>query len=495
MLSERKILLMLCLVAAVRVFIFSAAFPCFNNVDEDLHFDLAIKYSHGHLPRALEPMSAETARFLALFGTPEYLHTTQQLPGGHVPPPLWTRPPDVIQQLLPRYLAVVTSDINFESSNPPLYYAVAALWLRVGRICGLGGGLLLYWLRFLNMFVVAALVWLGHRTARLVFPERPWLPIDVALLLAFFPQDMFYSIQSDVLSPLCFGAAFLGILKLLRGEVLLPRPALLTGSFLAAAWLIKTSNLPLIAVALAAILWKAIRLAHEGKLRASAPALVLLFASAALPIGAWMGWNYHVFGDLTGWNVKVAFFAMRHKSLHEWWQHPLFTWHGLWTFCAELLASFWRGEFVWHLRRIASPLMDTFYWSSSVVLIAIAMSSLIRRSDSLSEVQRQALWLAFWSFAAGAVFLGLISIPVDFGNCFYPSPAYPFFTSGRLMSGALVPFALLFVFGLDRLLGFVKRDGARLSVLGAIMLAITISEVVLSVPAFASQYNWFHFFL
>src|SRR5262249_19008248 len=159
--------------------IFSAAFPFFNNVDEVSHFDLTIKYSHGHIPRGLEPMSPEAGRFVALFGTPEYLQTPEQLPGGQVPPPLWTRSPDIVRQLLPRYLAALPSDINFESSNPPLYYAVAALWLRVGRIFGLGGGLLLYWVRFLNMFVVSALVWLGYSTARLVFPERSWLPVGV----------------------------------------------------------------------------------------------------------------------------------------------------------------------------------------------------------------------------------------------------------------------------------------------------------------------------
>lgn len=493
--SERKILLILCLAAAVRVFVFSAAFPCFNNVDEDSHFDLVIKYSHGHFPRALEPMSTETAGFLALFGTPEYLRVPGQLPGGRVPPPLWTRPPEIIQQLLPRSLAALGSDINFESSNPPLYYAVAGLWLRIGRICGLAGGPLLYWVRFLNMFVVVGVVWLGHNTAQFVFPERPWLPIGAALLLAFFPQDMFYSIQSDVLSPLCFGAAFLALLKLLRAEVLSSRLAVLIGLSLGASWLVKTSSLPLIAIALAAVFWKAFRLAQERKLHSSAAALVLLFTSAALPIGSWMAWNLHVFGDLTGWNAKIVFFGMSHKPLNQWWHHPLFTWSGLWTFWTELLASFWRGEFVWHLRRIKSPLMDAFYCTSSVTLIAIAIHRLVRRSDSFTQPQREALWLAFWSFAAGAVFLGLISIPVDFGSCYYPSREYPYFTSGRLISGALVPFALLFVFGLDCVLGFVKRDGLRLLVLGAMMLVITISEVVLSVPAFASQYNWFHFFL
>jgi len=39
---------------------FSAAFPFFSNVDEDLHFDLITQYSHGHLPRTFDPLKEET---------------------------------------------------------------------------------------------------------------------------------------------------------------------------------------------------------------------------------------------------------------------------------------------------------------------------------------------------------------------------------------------------------------------------------------------------
>jgi len=78
---------------------------------------------------------------------------------------------------------------------------------------------LLYWLRFLNLFFVGALVWLGYITARLVFPEREFLRLGVPALLAFVPQSAFYSIQNDVLSPLAFGAAFICLVKLLRADI------------------------------------------------------------------------------------------------------------------------------------------------------------------------------------------------------------------------------------------------------------------------------------
>ena len=46
-----------CLLAAVRVLLFCAAFPFFNNVDERRHFDLLIKYAEGHVPRGAELIS------------------------------------------------------------------------------------------------------------------------------------------------------------------------------------------------------------------------------------------------------------------------------------------------------------------------------------------------------------------------------------------------------------------------------------------------------
>jgi hypothetical protein len=47
------------LIATVRVFVFSAAFPFFNNVDERPHVDLVVKYSHA--PKRLS-ISRVTAR-------------------------------------------------------------------------------------------------------------------------------------------------------------------------------------------------------------------------------------------------------------------------------------------------------------------------------------------------------------------------------------------------------------------------------------------------
>jgi hypothetical protein len=79
------------------------------------------------------------------------------------------------------------------------------------------------------------------------------------------------------------------------------------------------------------------------------------------------------------------------------------------------------------------------------------------RNPPATESQRHALWFGFWSFIAAIAFLGFLSLIYDFHNCVYPSREHPYFLSGRLMLGALIPFVMLYVYGLDRALGCVKN--------------------------------------
>src|SRR6476660_9449762 len=89
---ERTLVLVLCVVAAARVFACSAAFPLFNNVDEQAHVDLVMKYARGQVPRDLGHYSHESAYAFSLCGTPEYFTAPEQLTTGTFPPPTWTLP-------------------------------------------------------------------------------------------------------------------------------------------------------------------------------------------------------------------------------------------------------------------------------------------------------------------------------------------------------------------------------------------------------------------
>src|SRR5690349_20904650 len=86
--KTRWIVAGLCCFAAIRVFVFAAAVPFFNNVDEQAHTDLVLKYAHGNPPHSIEPFSKEAAHYLALYRSPEYFVPPQEF-GGQYPQPNW----------------------------------------------------------------------------------------------------------------------------------------------------------------------------------------------------------------------------------------------------------------------------------------------------------------------------------------------------------------------------------------------------------------------
>ena len=67
---------------------------------------------------------------------------------------------------------------NFEAHAPPVYYAVAGAWYRLCGALGLESGGQLYFLRFMNVAVIALLVWLAWWFARYGFPDRTEIRIQ-----------------------------------------------------------------------------------------------------------------------------------------------------------------------------------------------------------------------------------------------------------------------------------------------------------------------------
>ncbi|MFZ1074499.1 MAG: DUF2142 domain-containing protein [Verrucomicrobiia bacterium] len=484
------ILLLLCLLAAAHVFVFSAAFPFFNNVDEQIHFDLAVKCSQGHILRALEPVSDESVRYIVLYGSPEYLGITTNSADGQLAPP-WKQPLENVRQALITKTASWRTVTNYEASQPPLYYTLAGLWWRLGEACGFHDGLLLYWLRFLNVLFVVTLIWLGFVAARMIFPDNLFLQFGVPALIAFMPQTAFYSIQNDVLSPVCFGAAFILLLRWLQSGRPGVRLGMFAGLALAATFLTKISNLPLLAVAALAVLLKTWQLFRNEDLRVVRPTVLSLAACAGLPVVLWLAWCKFIFGDFTGSEAKIKFLGWTHKPFAAWWHHPIFTFHGFWVFLSGNLATLWQGEFMWHRKPLGIHGVDSFYAVMSVGLLAMTLVALFQRPAPTTTPQSQALWFAVVCCAAVLAFFGFLSIIYDFHDCFYPSREHPYFTSGRLLLGALIPFLLLFVFGLDRTLSRFSNQ-AKFFMLTGIILFMLASEISIDWPIFPDPYNWFH---
>lgn len=486
--TESVFIAFLCVAAAVRVFIFSAAFPFFSNIDEDLHFDLITQYSHGHLPRGFDPLKEETLNWIVPYASPEFLFTADQFPGAKFPAPLWKQSGPSVEPEIAATRAAWSSEINFESSQPPIYYALASVWWWIGKHLGLTGLQSLYWIRFLNGFLIGLVVLLGYLIARIVAPERVEMRFGVPVLLAIIPQNVFYALNNDVLSPLCFGGLFLCVLQWLRTD----RPTLLlgtlTGLAIAATYLTKLSNLPLIAVGLVAIIAK-LRPANREKSKTALAVFGVLILCASIPIGSWIVWTKYQFGDLTGSAAKITLLGWTKKPFSDWWQHPIFTLQGIWVFWRDLISSFWRGEAKWYGQPLSCPVADGFYTISSLVLLVAALLGL-RREAGLSMFQRQAIGIAVLVFIASVGFLALLSIQFDFGSCINPSGAHPYFTSGRLISGAMIPFALFCVYGIEWL--FRRFHPALpLVVVAIISVFIVASEIAVNRVVFTSEHNLF----
>ena len=497
--NERFFILLLCVVAAVRVFIFSAAFPFFSNIDEDLHFDLITQYSHGEVPNSFDHLKEETLNWIVPYASPEFLAPPDQFSDGKFPIPLWKQPWSKVEPEIAATRAAWATEIDFESSQPPLYYVLAGLWWWIGKHIGLSGIESLYWIRFLNVVLMGAVVWFAYLAARTIAPDRLDLRIGAPLLVAFIPQNVFYAMNNDVLSPLCFGLLFLCVLRWLRTDAPSLLLAAVTGVAIACNYLTKLSNLPLIVIAVAVVLARVVAISRQTP-RAGLIAIMALLVCAAVPIGSWMVWLKMHFGDFTGSDAKIAFLDWTHKPFVQWWQHPIFTPTGLWVFWWDLTARFWRGEVEWHGDQFNWSMADPLFAISSLVFIAAAVLGL-RKRFGLSPFQRQAIAAAILMIAAGFVFLGWLSIQFDFGSCVNPSRSHPYFTSGRLLSGALIPFAVSYVYGISCLCRFAASKfrqahwigtATTLAVLGAIVVLSQVSETLITRPVFASEHNWFH---
>ncbi|MGA2172466.1 MAG: hypothetical protein ABSG82_05570 [Sedimentisphaerales bacterium] len=473
---ERLVVAGLCLIAAIRVFIFSAAFPFFNNVDEQYHFDVVFKYSRGHLPAApLENFDPDAAKIIAANGSGEYF----DLPTDHSPRAIT----GIIAEL-------VTSD-NVETWMWPAYYMLAGLWCRLGISLGAADARLLYWVRFLNVLLIAAFVWLSYIFSRRFFRTSPQQQIVLLILVAFFPQDIFFAITGDVLSPVVFAAAFLMLLWICLDDKSW-RYHLLAGLTVAATFLTKTSNIAILPLAACVILIEIKRAVSQKRLRHVLFSVGAFAVAAVVPIALWLGRNYVLFGDFSGAAASLHIRTWTPKPFSEMFNHPIFTPSGLFYFLTELTKTFWRGEFVWRFKRIASPFMDWFYVISSAVFITVSVFGLVLDKTKTDKPSRLALTACLFVLALSVAFLAVMSTRYDFGECFYPSRDHPYFTSGRLIAGAILPFLVLYIDGLRRILSKLRLASCLLVIVAVIAAAETFSEIIITLPVFASPYNWFH---
>lgn len=490
-----RIVAVLAGLAAIRILLLCAAFPLTNPTDERYHLATIQMYAQGNLPgKDLPHLDSNDTRNLLLYWSSEYGRTPQQMTQEGVFGPLWGLSPAERESALSRSyyqtkLAQWLHRPNYEAQEPPVYYLTAGAWYKLGARLGMNAWLLDYWPRFLNPIVYALLIWLSYRFVRIVYPERTFLHLAVPAILAVFPQDVFYGLNRDVFSAPLAAAALVAMISAAEIKPGRERCLVLCAFLTGLAFVSSISNSVLYGpLALTLVLWAY----QSGATRTRQITVVggSLLAAGMLPF-LWMLRNYVVMKDLLAGKAKSRELGWTVKPLADMMHNPIFSLHGFEYFIVGLTKKFWRGEYVWHTLPMKSELADSFYVLSSAILLLIALIEFWRLRKSMSVLERLAAGYSAFLVPISVLFIVVISVPFDYHDCAYPSRAIPFTTSARIVSGALLPFVLMYAIGLERLTNLFRKWIPPVAVLACLMLFITASEVRVRSVVFASPYNFF----
>jgi len=365
----------------------------FEHPDEIFHYDTVVRYAHGlHVGRP-EPLTAEV--------TPYYRPGLAKT-DGVVP-------------------------LNQEVVEPPIYYTVAAVWYHIGRLFDAP---VPQWNRLLAGVFASCVVVVGFLVALTVFPQsgdaRPFL---VASVIAFFPSSDLCSVSNDSLCPLVFGLMLLAVASFRQSPAKLTAFAI--GVTACAMLLTKTTLLPLVVVGVFS--------AGLAMLRRQ---MIVSFLVGFFPCSGWFVRNWLILGELTGVNSKFGVFGFRKLPISEWvWSK--FTPANLWLFWHELGDSFVFGEYPgtkWD--------DNAGLFGIGVFTIALIVPTLVlirTRTTPATVINRPLLLTCLASSVAAIVFLAVSSLAFNFdANVGLPTGwmRSTILSNGRLMSGAIIPFAV-----------------------------------------------------
>jgi 4-amino-4-deoxy-L-arabinose transferase-like glycosyltransferase len=267
---------------------------------------------------------------------------------------------------------------SYEDYQPPLYYLLLTPVFRLTE-----GNL--YALRLVSVLLGAGVVWLAHGCGRLLFPQRPWLALTLALFVALLPQHLaiLSTLNNDALAVLLVAALLWLLLRHPVGRS--PRADLLIGFLLGLTFLTKVTASLMAGVI--GLLWLGQGF-HRGTVRSG----VRLFAPA-LALGLlWWVRNALVYPgpDFLGVQMHDAVVTGQLKSA-EWIAD-----RGLASLLTALLQttfrSFW-GQFGW----MAAPFPGWVWpplWLFSALVGAGLIVSWTRRARWSAERRRQVTILA-----------------------------------------------------------------------------------------------------
>ena len=317
-----------------------------------------------------------------------------------------------------------------------------------------GISLVVYLVRWMTVFIGAAVVWLTYRIGTRVFHDRWQLALGGAALVAFNPQFLYLSgaVCNDVPAALCGAAVLLVCIRVVQEEPRLGTDVVL-GILFGLAMLTKIHLVVLLApieLAYALKLWK------QRDWRAFVRANALILGLAGLLSGWWFARNQVLYGDPLGVSVHSQLWNSRSPS-DGWWalrQELPYLWSSLW-------GRFGYGQVV----------LPNALYRGLLVFTGVALAGyLVPRRRSLSSGPLVVMVTSVVVFVAWVLFYTLVQ---------------PAGARGRFLFPSLSAFALLLVGGLYRLSPFPTGWPTLLTTAG-ILLAVSVYALsAVLVPAFA----------
>ena len=314
---------------------------------------------------------------------------------------------------------------------------------------------------------LAGLVLCAALLVRVTHPGRPLLAWGVPALLACAPPDGLFYVTGDGVSMFAGGAAFAALAALHLAPAASPIAWAGAGALTAFAFLVKAPNVVLV-VGVAGLALEAWR---SGALAERASRVAALGLGFGLPVGAWMVRCLALTGSALGTAGKVEGLGWGVRPLADWVSHPLFTPSGWLTFSSELTPMFWRGEIVWRREILSLGGADAFYGVSTLACLGLAALGWRRGSPPARGVEAWAGCVLLGSIAV----LAVLSIRFVFGETTNPTADHPYFIQGRLVAGAWLAFALLYVRGVD--VAVERLPAAWRGPVGAAVMAIVCGRV------------------
>ena len=333
----------------------------------------------------------------------------------------------------PEYLDRLDT-VQYEDHQPPLYYLLLSVVYRLTD-----GSLIA--LRLVSMILGAGLIVLTYGIGKCVFPTRPQIALGAMALVAFLPQHLMIitSVNNDALAEVLIAWGLLWTIRYLQTDQI---PIWQLGLLMALGLVTKTTAYFLMSVIPLALWlkWHTQKRPLRDLIQSWGVFLVM-----ALGIGGlWWLRNIGVYGfpDFLGLRAHDAVAADQLRTADYIAQN------GMDLYLREIVRvtfnSFW-GQFGW----MAVPLDNVFggwiYRGFALLMVVgasgLAVARLPRRSQSdLTDSDRR-LQFNVW------VILTITLILAVFAYLYYNSEFLQW--QGRYMFPALIPFALVLVYGVD----------------------------------------------